>query len=81
MLFQMAMELWEEYHAGAVAEFEARAVELWFVISYQLQSEKEGFLKIHESGPKYYHSICQPWIIELAWVKILVSQQTQLLPS
>jgi hypothetical protein len=33
MLFQMAMELWEEYHAGAVAEFEARAVELWFVIS------------------------------------------------
>ena len=51
MLFQMAMELWEEYHAGAVAEFEARAVELWFVISYQLQSEKEGFLKIHGSGP------------------------------
>jgi hypothetical protein len=56
MLFQMAMELWEEYHAGAVAEF---------VISYQLQSEKEGFLKIHGSGPKCYHSIAVPGL--LSW--------------
>ncbi|HZA22432.1 MAG TPA: transposase, partial [Dehalococcoidia bacterium] len=37
MLFGMALDLWDEYHAGAVADFEARAAELRFVISYQLR--------------------------------------------
>jgi transposase len=33
MLFGMALDLWEEYHAGRVVDFEARAAELRFVIS------------------------------------------------
>jgi transposase len=37
MLFGMALDLWEEYHTGAVVDFEARAAELLFVISYQLR--------------------------------------------
>jgi transposase len=37
MLFGMAMELWEEYHAGEAEDFETRAAELWLVISYQLR--------------------------------------------
>ena len=37
MLLRMVLDLWEEYHAGAVAEFEARAAELRFVISYLLR--------------------------------------------
>jgi transposase len=37
MLFRMALDLWEEYHAGAVRDFEARAAELRFVISYLLR--------------------------------------------
>jgi transposase len=37
MLLRMTMDLWEEYHAGVVADFEARAAELRFVISYQLR--------------------------------------------
>jgi transposase len=37
MLFGMALDLWEEYHAWAVVDFEARAAELRFVISYQLR--------------------------------------------
>jgi hypothetical protein len=36
-LFGMALDLWDEYHAGTVADFEARAAELRFVISYQLR--------------------------------------------
>jgi hypothetical protein len=37
MLFGMALDLWEEYHAGTVVDFAARAAELRFVISYQLR--------------------------------------------
>jgi transposase len=37
MLFGMALDLWGEYHAGVVADFEAWAAELRFVISYQLR--------------------------------------------
>jgi transposase len=37
MLLRMAMDLWEEYHAGEAADFEGRAAELRFVISYQLR--------------------------------------------
>jgi transposase len=37
MLLRMALDLWEEYHAGAVVDFEARAAELRFVISCQLR--------------------------------------------
>jgi transposase len=37
MLLRMALDLWEEHHAGAVVDFEARAAELKFVISYQLR--------------------------------------------
>jgi transposase len=37
MLFGMALDLWDEYHAGVVADFEARAAELRFVIGYQLR--------------------------------------------
>jgi hypothetical protein len=37
MLFGMALDLWEEYHAGEAAGFEGRAAELRFVISYQLR--------------------------------------------
>ena len=37
MLLRMAMDLWEEYHAGAAADFEGRAAELRLVISYQLR--------------------------------------------
>ena len=33
MLFGMALDLWEEYHAGTVVDFAARAAELRFVIS------------------------------------------------
>jgi transposase len=37
MLLRMAMNLWEEYHAGEAEDFEGRAAELRFVISYQLR--------------------------------------------
>jgi transposase len=37
MLFLMTLELWQEYHAGEAADFEARAAKLRFVISYQLR--------------------------------------------
>src|ERR687891_41599 len=37
MLLRMAMDLWEEYHAGAAADFEAKVAELRFVISYLLR--------------------------------------------
>jgi transposase len=37
MLFQMALNLWGKYHSGAVRDFEARAAELRFVISYLLR--------------------------------------------
>jgi transposase len=37
MLFGMALDLREEYHAGSVVDFEARAAELRFVISYILR--------------------------------------------
>jgi transposase len=37
MLLGMAMDLWEEHHAGAVVDFAARAAELRLVISYQLR--------------------------------------------
>jgi transposase len=37
MLFGMALDLWEEHHAGAVTDFDARAAELRFAISYQLR--------------------------------------------
>jgi transposase len=37
MLFGMALDLWEEYHAGAVTDFDARAAELRFAVSYQLR--------------------------------------------
>jgi transposase len=37
MLFQMALNLWQKCHAGAVRDFEARAAELRFVISYLLR--------------------------------------------
>jgi transposase len=40
MLFGMALDLWEEYHAGVVADFEARAAELRLVISYQLRERR-----------------------------------------
>ena len=37
MLFEMALDLWEEYHAGAVTDFETRVAELRFAFSYQLR--------------------------------------------
>ena len=37
MLFGMAMDLWEEYHLEAVADFAGRAAELRLVIGYQLR--------------------------------------------
>jgi transposase len=37
MLFRMALNLWEEYHTGAVKDFETRAAELRLVISYVLR--------------------------------------------
>src|SRR5919106_1408203 len=37
MLFGMALDLREEYHAGSVVDFEARAAELRLVIGYQLR--------------------------------------------
>ena len=37
MLFRMALDLWEEYHTGAVKDFETRAAELRLVISYLLR--------------------------------------------
>ena len=37
MLFGMAMDLWEEYHAGEAEDFAGRAAELRLVISYQLR--------------------------------------------
>jgi hypothetical protein len=60
MLFGMALNLWEEYRAGAVTDFEARAAELRFVISYQLRerarrdSDNRHLLKVlrryHQRG-------------------------------
>jgi transposase len=37
MLFQMALNLWQKWHAGAVRDFGAKAAELRFVISYLLR--------------------------------------------
>jgi transposase len=37
MLFGMALDLWQEYHAGEAEDFEGRAAELRFVISCQLR--------------------------------------------
>jgi transposase len=37
MLFRISMDLWEEYHAGAATDFEARAAELQLVLSYLLR--------------------------------------------
>jgi transposase len=37
MLFEMALDLWEEYHVGAVTDFETRVAELRFAVSYQLR--------------------------------------------
>jgi len=37
MLFRMALDLWQEYHAGAVNDFASRAAELRLVISYLLR--------------------------------------------
>lgn len=37
MLFRMALDLWEEYHAGEAMDFVNRAAELRFVISYLLR--------------------------------------------
>ena len=37
MLFKMALDLWEEYHAGAVTDFETRVAKLRFAVSYQLR--------------------------------------------
>jgi transposase len=38
MVLRMAMDLWEEYHAGEAEDFEGRAAELRLVISYQLRA-------------------------------------------
>jgi Transposase IS66 family len=52
MLFPMALELWEEYPTGAVKNFETRAAELRFVISYLLRarslrdSDNQHLLKV-----------------------------------
>ena len=40
MLLRMAMDLWEEYQAGEAEDFEGRATELRFVISYQLRERE-----------------------------------------
>ena len=37
MLLRMALDLWQECQAGAVRDFEAKAAELRFVISYLLR--------------------------------------------
>ncbi len=37
LLFQLAMELWQEYHAGAVVNFKTREAELRFALSYCLR--------------------------------------------
>jgi transposase len=37
MVFRLAMDLWQEYHAGAVADFEARVAEVQFALSYLLR--------------------------------------------
>jgi transposase len=37
MLFGMALDLWDEYHAGVGTDFAARAAELQFAVSYQLR--------------------------------------------
>ncbi|HZA21869.1 MAG TPA: transposase, partial [Dehalococcoidia bacterium] len=37
MLLGMALDLWNEYQAGVVADFEARVAELRFAVSYQLR--------------------------------------------
>jgi transposase len=37
MLFRMALDLWQEYHAGAVNDFASRASELRLVVSYLLR--------------------------------------------
>jgi transposase len=37
MLFGMARDLWQEYHAGAATDFATKAAELRFVISYLLR--------------------------------------------
>src|SRR5918996_1802974 len=37
MVFRLAMDLWQEYHAGAVADFEARVAEVQFALGYLLR--------------------------------------------
>lgn len=37
MLFRVSLDLWEEYHAGAAADFEGRAAEVQLVLSYLLR--------------------------------------------
>ena len=37
MLLRMALDLWEEHHAGETTDFVARAAELRFVASYLLR--------------------------------------------
>ena len=37
MRFQMALDLWPEYHSGVVTDFATRAAELRLVISYLLR--------------------------------------------
>jgi transposase len=37
MLFRMALDLWEEYHAGETTDFVTKVAELRFVISYLLR--------------------------------------------
>jgi len=37
MLLRMALDLWQEYHTGTVADFATRAAELRLVVSYLLR--------------------------------------------
>jgi hypothetical protein len=60
MLFGMALDLWDEYQRGAVADLAARAAELRLVIGYQLRErglrdlDKQHLLKVlrryHQRG-------------------------------
>jgi transposase len=57
MLFGMAMNLWEEYHAEEVADFESWAAELRLVISNQLRErglrdrDNQHLLKVLRAYP------------------------------
>jgi hypothetical protein len=56
MLFGMALDLWEEYHTGAVVDFEDRAAELRFAVSHQLREralrdwDNQHLLKVLRQG-------------------------------